>query len=174
MSAETYTQIGWVGLGQMGLPMVTRLLDGGIEVGVYNRSPDKTAPISAKGAKSLRQHRRTRPRLPRHFPDGFRLCRRVRHPERSPRRIGRQNHRQHEHHLPDRKPRRQSTCRSRRRTVCRSTRFRIGRTRHQRHTADSVRRQRSRFKPAAKIFSLVGKKPSISAMSAKARARNSS
>lgn len=48
MSAETYTQIGWVGLGQMGLPMVTRLLDGGIEVGVYNRSPDKTA---AKGAK---------------------------------------------------------------------------------------------------------------------------
>lgn len=51
MSAETYTQIGWVGLGQMGLPMVTRLLDGGIEVGVYNRSPDKTAPISAKGAK---------------------------------------------------------------------------------------------------------------------------
>ncbi|HEZ2243153.1 TPA: NAD(P)-dependent oxidoreductase [Neisseria meningitidis] len=51
MSANEYTQIGWIGLGQMGLPMVTRLLDGGIEVGVYNRSPDKTAPISAKGAK---------------------------------------------------------------------------------------------------------------------------
>ncbi|CKJ81458.1 3-hydroxyisobutyrate dehydrogenase [Neisseria meningitidis] len=51
MSANEYAQIGWIGLGQMGLPMVTRLLDGGIEVGVYNRSPDKTAPISAKGAK---------------------------------------------------------------------------------------------------------------------------
>lgn len=51
MSAETYTQIGWVGLGQMGLPMVTRLLDGGIEVGVYNRSPDKTAPSPPKEQK---------------------------------------------------------------------------------------------------------------------------
>ncbi|HFC8546849.1 TPA: NAD(P)-dependent oxidoreductase [Neisseria lactamica] len=52
MSAETYTQIGWIGLGQMGLPMVTRLLDGGIEVGVYNRSPGKTAALVGKGAKA--------------------------------------------------------------------------------------------------------------------------
>ncbi|HHY5289244.1 TPA: NAD(P)-dependent oxidoreductase [Neisseria meningitidis] len=52
MSAETYTQIGWIGLGQMGLPMVTRLLDGGIEVGVYNRSPGKTAALIEKGAKA--------------------------------------------------------------------------------------------------------------------------
>lgn len=52
MSAETYTQIGWIGLGQMGLSMVTRLLDGGIEVGVYNRSPGKTAALIEKGAKA--------------------------------------------------------------------------------------------------------------------------
>ncbi|EEZ74221.1 hypothetical protein NEILACOT_05764, partial [Neisseria lactamica ATCC 23970] len=31
MSNNEYTQIGWIGLGQMGNPMVTRLLDAGIE-----------------------------------------------------------------------------------------------------------------------------------------------
>lgn len=51
MSANEYKRIGWIGLGQMGNPMVTRLLAGGIEVGVYNRSPDKTADLEAKGAK---------------------------------------------------------------------------------------------------------------------------
>lgn len=44
------TQIGWIGLGQMGNPMVTRLLDHGIEVGVYNRSPEKIQDLAAKGA----------------------------------------------------------------------------------------------------------------------------
>ena len=51
MSTNEYTQIGWIGLGQMGNPMVTRLLNAGIEVGVYNRSPDKTADLANKGAK---------------------------------------------------------------------------------------------------------------------------
>ena len=51
MSNNEYTQIGWIGLGQMGNPMVTRLLDAGIEVGVYNRSPDKTTDLQTKGAK---------------------------------------------------------------------------------------------------------------------------
>ena len=51
MSTNEYTQIGWIGLGQMGNPMVTRLLNAGIEVGVYNRSPDKTADLADKGAK---------------------------------------------------------------------------------------------------------------------------
>ena len=51
MSTNEYTQIGWIGLGQMGNPMVTRLLNAGIEVGVYNRSPDKTADLFNKGAK---------------------------------------------------------------------------------------------------------------------------
>ena len=35
MSTNEYTQIGWIGLGQMGNPMVTRLLNAGIEVGVH-------------------------------------------------------------------------------------------------------------------------------------------
>ena len=51
MATNEYTQIGWIGLGQMGNPMVTRLLNAGIEVGVYNRSPDKTADLANKGAK---------------------------------------------------------------------------------------------------------------------------
>ena len=51
MPVNEYTQIGWIGLGQMGNPMVTRLLDGNIEIGIYNRSPGKTDSLAAKGAK---------------------------------------------------------------------------------------------------------------------------
>lgn len=51
MPVNEYTRIGWIGLGQMGNPMVTRLLDGNIEVGIYNRSPGKTDSLVAKGAK---------------------------------------------------------------------------------------------------------------------------
>ena len=51
MATNEYTQIGWIGLGQMGNPMVTRLLNAGIEVGVYNRSPDKTADLPIKARK---------------------------------------------------------------------------------------------------------------------------
>lgn len=147
MSANEYTQIGWIGLGQMGLPMVTRLLDGGIEVGVYNRSPDKTAPISAKGAKvygNTAELVRDYPVIFLMVSDYAAVCdilNGVRDGLAGKIIVNMST---------DRKPRRQSTCRSRRRTVCRSTRFRIGRARHQRHAADSVRRQRSRFKPAAK------------------------
>ena len=38
MSTNEYTQIGWIGLGQMGNPMVTRLLNAGIEVGEIGRA----------------------------------------------------------------------------------------------------------------------------------------
>ena len=51
MPVNEYTRIGWIGLGQMGNPMVTRLLGGNIEVGIYNRSPGKTDSLAAKGAK---------------------------------------------------------------------------------------------------------------------------
>ena len=51
MPVNEYTRIGWIGLGQMGNPMVTRLLDGNIEVGIYNRSPGKTDSLATKGAK---------------------------------------------------------------------------------------------------------------------------
>ncbi len=43
--------IGFIGLGNMGLPMATNLLDSGYSLRVYNRSPEKAQPLLAKGAK---------------------------------------------------------------------------------------------------------------------------
>ncbi|XXQ67663.1 NAD(P)-dependent oxidoreductase [Neisseriaceae bacterium B1] len=45
------TQIGWIGLGQMGVPMVSRLLANQIQVGVYNRNATKSAAFTDKGAQ---------------------------------------------------------------------------------------------------------------------------
>lgn len=45
------TQIGWIGLGQMGIPMVTRLLANQIGVGVYNRNVAKSQEFADKGGK---------------------------------------------------------------------------------------------------------------------------
>jgi 3-hydroxyisobutyrate dehydrogenase-like beta-hydroxyacid dehydrogenase len=42
-------QIGFVGLGAMGAPLVRRLIDGGHAVTGWNRSPDKAAPLIAAG-----------------------------------------------------------------------------------------------------------------------------
>ncbi|WP_337998431.1 NAD(P)-dependent oxidoreductase [Actinobacillus pleuropneumoniae] len=47
----TFTQIGWIGLGQMGVPMVNRLLANNINVSVYNRNAAKSAEFAEKGAK---------------------------------------------------------------------------------------------------------------------------
>ena len=47
----TFTQIGWVGLGQMGVPMVNRLLAHDIHVSVYNRNAEKCAQFADKGTK---------------------------------------------------------------------------------------------------------------------------
>ncbi len=44
-------QVGWIGLGQMGVPMVNRLLAHEIEVGVFNRNAAKCAEFAEKGAK---------------------------------------------------------------------------------------------------------------------------
>jgi len=46
--AET---IGFVGLGNMGAPIARRLIDAGHAVSVYNRSPDKAAPLVEAGAR---------------------------------------------------------------------------------------------------------------------------
>ena len=46
-------KVGFIGLGRMGQVMARRLLDGGHEVGVYNRSPDKLKPLTDHGAKAL-------------------------------------------------------------------------------------------------------------------------
>ena len=44
-------RVGFVGLGRMGQAMTRRLLDGGHEVGVYNRTADKLKPLIDLGAK---------------------------------------------------------------------------------------------------------------------------
>src|SRR5580692_4304937 len=44
-------KVGFIGLGRMGGAMVRRLLDGGHEVAVYNRTADKMKPLVDLGAK---------------------------------------------------------------------------------------------------------------------------
>lgn len=41
--------IGFIGLGQMGLPMAGNLIDAGFSLRVYNRSADKAAPLLQRG-----------------------------------------------------------------------------------------------------------------------------
>ncbi|KQS20085.1 3-hydroxyisobutyrate dehydrogenase [Exiguobacterium sp. Leaf187] len=48
-------QLGWIGLGHMGIPMVKRLLDGGHNVIVYNRTFEKTAPLTDRGATAVKE-----------------------------------------------------------------------------------------------------------------------
>jgi 3-hydroxyisobutyrate dehydrogenase-like beta-hydroxyacid dehydrogenase len=43
-------KLGFIGLGQMGIGMAGNLLKAGHEVTVFNRSPDKAAPLLAQGA----------------------------------------------------------------------------------------------------------------------------
>jgi 3-hydroxyisobutyrate dehydrogenase len=50
MSASNL-KIGWIGAGRMGAQLVTRLLDAGYDVTVYNRTAAKAAPLAEKGAK---------------------------------------------------------------------------------------------------------------------------
>lgn len=47
-------RVGFAGLGYMGAPMVTRLLDAGRDVAVYNRSAAKAAPFGERGARIAR------------------------------------------------------------------------------------------------------------------------
>ena len=42
--------IGWIGLGTMGVPMATQLLKAGYQVTVYNRSEGKASALEASGA----------------------------------------------------------------------------------------------------------------------------
>jgi 3-hydroxyisobutyrate dehydrogenase-like beta-hydroxyacid dehydrogenase len=46
-------KVGFIGLGRMGGAMVGRLLQGGHEVGVYNRTPAKLKPFTDAGAKAV-------------------------------------------------------------------------------------------------------------------------
>ena len=47
---NTNLKIGWIGLGNMGNPMVRNLLKAGFKVAVYNRSKDKEIPLIEAGA----------------------------------------------------------------------------------------------------------------------------
>ena len=44
-------KVGWMGLGNMGLVMATRVLDAGHSLTVYNRSADKAAALVERGAR---------------------------------------------------------------------------------------------------------------------------
>ncbi|MCB0162893.1 MAG: NAD(P)-dependent oxidoreductase [Anaerolineae bacterium] len=46
----TQQNIGFIGLGRMGMPMALNLIRAGYPVTVYNRTPDKTAPLAEAGA----------------------------------------------------------------------------------------------------------------------------
>ena len=45
-----HTVIGFIGLGHLGLPIATNLVDAGLSLRVYNRTQDKTEPFLARGA----------------------------------------------------------------------------------------------------------------------------
>ena len=46
-------KVGFIGLGRMGQVMARRLIDAGHEVGVYNRTAEKTKPLTELGAKAM-------------------------------------------------------------------------------------------------------------------------
>ncbi len=50
MNTLNIKQVGWIGLGQMGTPMVKHLLNSGVKVGVFNRSQAKCQAVVEQGA----------------------------------------------------------------------------------------------------------------------------
>lgn len=44
-------KIGWIGLGNMGIPMASNLLAAGYDLHAWNRTADKAAPLIELGAK---------------------------------------------------------------------------------------------------------------------------
>jgi 3-hydroxyisobutyrate dehydrogenase len=51
MSDHRDGQVGWLGTGRMGAMLVRRLLAGGMNVSVYNRTKARAEPLAAHGAK---------------------------------------------------------------------------------------------------------------------------
>lgn len=47
--------IGFIGLGNMGLPMAANLLNGGYSLKVYNRTPEKAQSLAQQGAQVVHQ-----------------------------------------------------------------------------------------------------------------------
>jgi 3-hydroxyisobutyrate dehydrogenase len=50
MSGDERVRLGWIGVGRMGLALVTRLLEAGHDVAVYNRTRSKAEPLAEIGA----------------------------------------------------------------------------------------------------------------------------
>ncbi|WP_085524455.1 NAD(P)-dependent oxidoreductase [Tuberibacillus sp. Marseille-P3662] len=48
-------KIGFIGLGNLGLPVATNLIDAGYTLQVYNRTASKAEPLVAKGAQQVTQ-----------------------------------------------------------------------------------------------------------------------
>jgi 3-hydroxyisobutyrate dehydrogenase-like beta-hydroxyacid dehydrogenase len=48
-------KIGFIGLGMLGTPMAINLIKNGCELSVYNRSPEKNAPLADLGAEIVTQ-----------------------------------------------------------------------------------------------------------------------
>lgn len=46
--------IGWIGLGNMGTPMVLNLVKAGFNINVYNRTEEKIKPVSNAGARACK------------------------------------------------------------------------------------------------------------------------
>ena len=46
-------KVGFIGLGRMGQAMAGRLIEGGHEVGVYNRTAEKLKSLIERGAKPM-------------------------------------------------------------------------------------------------------------------------
>ncbi|AOU97670.1 6-phosphogluconate dehydrogenase [Acidihalobacter yilgarnensis] len=51
MTTQAENTVGFIGLGQMGLGMATRLLESGQSLVVYNRTQDKARPLADAGAR---------------------------------------------------------------------------------------------------------------------------
>ena len=47
---ETTPNVGWIGIGRMGYPMVERLLKAGYKSEIWNRTRSKAEPLAALGA----------------------------------------------------------------------------------------------------------------------------
>lgn len=47
------SSVGWIGVGDMGAPMVERLLMVGVDVSIWNRTPSKADPLVAQGARAV-------------------------------------------------------------------------------------------------------------------------
>ena len=45
-------KVGFIGLGRMGSAIAGNVLEAGHDLVVYNRSPEKAAPLAARGARA--------------------------------------------------------------------------------------------------------------------------